>query len=166
MMDRRFLLTAGSAGLALPFALSKVAFADTGMSAYKKDTLMVGTLSKMMSQMAEGKAKNARVLEFAGFEVAEQTAVARVLTDKMDPPPAALSTTDKEMLGKLDKQAGLEFEKAYLQGQIQGHEKLLAIQETHLKDGMTSDTGHIAELAKTVIQMHLKMLHDLEKVVG
>ncbi len=165
-MNRRNLVVAGAAGLALPTFVARVAFAEPATSTYKTDTLMVGTLSKMMSKIAEGKAKNPRILEFAGFEVAEQTAIAQVLTNEMDPPPAPLSTANKETLSKLEKEGGLSFERAYLHGQIEGHEKLLTIQETHLKDGMKSDTGHIALLAKAVIKMHLAMLNDLEKVVG
>ena len=169
-MDRRKLLFVASAGLTLPTLFSTSAFAeamakDTAAD-YVSKTLMVGTLSKKMSEMAEQKATNSRIKEFAGFEVAEQTAVAEVLTDKLDPPPAPLPPMDKEMLEKLGNASGVGFERAYLRGQIEGHEKLLAIQEAQLKAGMSSDHGHIARLAKSVIVMHLTMLHDLEKVLA
>ena len=54
-----------------------------------------------------------------------------------------------------------------MQGQIKGHQELFAIQEEFL-NGVPTDHGreHIAVLARTVIQMHLTMLQDLQGVVG
>lgn len=87
-MDRRRMLLTTSVVLASPALAVRVA-AETS-SDYLTKTLTIGTLSKKMSQLASEKATNARIKEFAGFEIAEQTAVAQVLTDKLEPPPLFL----------------------------------------------------------------------------
>jgi len=138
-----------------------------GGSAYKTQTLIVGTLSKEQSQLALGRATHPQVKQFAQFEVAEQTTVAQVLTDEANPHPAPLDATLKATLTTLQQSRGKAFDAAYVQAQIEGHQKLLAIQQAFLNgrpDDM--DHKHIAMLARTVIQMHLTMLGDLQQAVG
>ena len=51
----------------------------------------------------------------------------------------------------------------YVQAQIQGHEKLLQIQETYLAAGKDPTQIDIAKLARTVINEHLALLNYMEK---
>ena len=55
-----------------------------------------------------------------------------------------------------------------MQGQIEGHQRLLSIQESFLKGqlNMATDPVHVAMLARTVIQMHLTMLQDLKNMLN
>ncbi len=78
-----------------------------------------------------------------------------------------LDANEEAMLRQLQAAAGPAFDQAYVQGQIMGHQQLLGIQEAFLRgqSSMTTDAVHIALLARTVIQMHLTMLHDLERIV-
>jgi predicted outer membrane protein len=130
---------------------------------YRTETLEIGTFAKETSQVALKKAEHPKVREFAGFEVAEQTAIAQVLTNNNDPPPAPLSSAHQSELKQLQAQGGRAFDGAYVQGQIAGHHQLLAIQQAFL-DGRPTDLDamHIAVLARTVINMHLTMLQDLQ----
>ena len=61
-------------------------------------TLMGGTLAKQTSQLALERAQNPRVRQFAGFEIAEQTALAQELTDTENPPPAPLDANHAAVL--------------------------------------------------------------------
>lgn len=171
-MNRRSLLTAASAGLIVPSLLVGSSFAAEGSMThadadYAKKTMHIGAFSKAISEMAEQKAHRKSVKDFAKYETAEQTAIAEVLTDERDPKPPAFSDEQQAMLKKLGNETGESFDKAYIAAEIEGHEKLRKIQEAFLAaHGMKSDDGHVALLAKTVIDMHLDMLDTLRKEVG
>jgi putative membrane protein len=180
MINRRYALN-GLTGLATVSALAAASFGTAraqqamapasgkalGGGAYKTQTLMFGTLSKEQSQLALTRASHAKVKQFAQFEVDEQTAVAQTLTDESNPPPAPLDATQREMLVRLQQASGRSFDAAYLQAQIEGHQKLLMIQQEFLSGRPTdTDHEHIAMLARTVIQMHLTMLDDLRRETG
>ena len=135
---------------------------------YKRLTLAAGTLAKQTSELALQKAANPKVKQFAGFEVAEQTAIAQVLTDQLSPPPAPLGDKHAAVLKELQGLSGAEFDKAYVKAQIEGHSELLTIQDAlTLGKGqdtaslLATDTARVATLTKAVIQMHLTLLKDL-----
>ena len=177
-MDRRNAMTtlsgavAASALLLLPRqgALAQKAAAITGpldAGGYKTHTLMAGTFSKQTSVLAISRATNPKVRQFAQFEADEQTAIAQVLTDETNPPPAPLDPAHEALLSALQREEGKAFDIAYVRGQIQGHQELFAIQQAFLNGNPTNrDREHIAVLARTVIQMHLVMLQDLQGMVG
>ena len=170
-MNRRSMLIAASAGLVVPSLLATAASAQTEAKKvsgdYEEKTLKIGSFSKAISQMAEQKAKKKPIKEFAVYETAEQTAVAEALTDERDPKPPAFTAEQQEMVEKLGKETGDNFDKAYIKGEIHGHEQVRKIQEAYLDaHGMKSDHGHIALLAKMVIDMHLDMLHGLQTQFG
>lgn len=130
---------------------------------YKTETLMAGTFAKQTSQLALAQATHPKVKEFAQFEVAEQTTIAQALTDLNNPPPAPLDAKHKGLLTQLQGMSGKAFDTAYVQGQIEGHQELLNIQQSFLNGvPVNHDSRHIAMLARTVIQMHLTMLQDIQ----
>jgi predicted outer membrane protein len=174
-MDRRKALASlsGVAATSVLFAATAgKAFAQTSMpktgapigeDAYKTQTLMVGTLSKMLSQLAATQAMHPMVKQFAEFEVNEQLTMAQVLTGMANPPPAPLDAASQAVLTQLQSTTGKAFDAAYIRAEVDGHHKLYAIQEEFLNGNPTDmDREHIAMLARTVISMHLTMLGDLE----
>jgi len=130
-------------------------------------TMTVGTLSLEMSKIAVAKAQHPKVKEFANFEVAEQETVGDVLkaikaaASDMTPPPQ-LDAAGTATLQKL-QQAKAGFDKEYVQGQIEGHQKLLKIQEDYLATGKNLDSTNVAKLARGMIKEHLALLSDLTK---
>ncbi len=175
-MDRRGILL-GSAGLAvLLFGLpprpapAQQATAPRRLSGseYLAATLMGGTLAKQTSQLALERAQNPRVRQFAGFEIAEQTALAQVLTDTENPPPVPLDANHAAVLQTLQaQQAGPGFDRAYVLSQIQQHQALLLVQQGYL-DGFnrSADTRHIAVLARVSIQQHLAMPQGIQATLA
>ena len=178
-MNRRMLM-AGISGAALPLlvqASSQVAQAQTastaipsaplGVAQYRQMTLLVGSLAKQTSEVAMQRASHPKVKQFAGFENAEQTTMAQVLTDTPNPRPVPLDPAHENMLRQLEATSGPAFDRSYVQGQIAGHQQLLGIQESYLKGqpSMGTDPVHVAMLARTVIQMHLTMLQDLNQML-
>jgi predicted outer membrane protein len=173
-MDRRNAL-ASLSGLATTAVLfttvGRPAFSATGKtldeSAYKAQTLTVGTLSKLSSTMALVQGANPKVKEFAQFEINEQTTMAQVLTHMANPPPAMLDPNMQAHLTQLQTMTGKAFDAAYLEVQLDGHHRLYTIQQEFLDFTPTDmDREHIAMLARTVIQMHLTMIQDIQNIIG
>lgn len=177
-MNRRQILTAAS-GAAVPALLLAVggpAFGQDKMSSsastigatqHKMRTLQIGSLSLQLSDLALQRGRNPKLREFAGFERDEQMTIAQVLTDLPNPPPAKLSAAHAAILQKLSSASGDQFDDLYVSDEIEGHQQLLQVQQEFLsgEGGMTSDAAHVSMLARTVIQMHLKMLADLQSTL-
>ncbi|GJD93953.1 DUF4142 domain-containing protein [Methylobacterium iners] len=146
------------------------------------DTSAAGLMSLETSRIALKKAQNPKVKEFAQLEVAEQETIADVLTSMRDQgtpasgqvkaPSKEISQTNldakgKQMVEKLQKaEAGAAFDREYVQGQIQGHQQLLQIQEAYLKSGKDRENLNVTKLMRGQIKEHLAMLQDIEKQLG
>ena len=188
MMHRRQIL-AGAAGasLALVATAALAQSSSQPMAAgenemkHDKDTGTVGALSLAESRVAETKATDAMVKQFAGFEVAEQETIADILMSMKADPAAAegalkkpteaqvaamLDPTGKAALAKLEGMSGAAFDRMYVTAQIDGHRKLLRIQEDYLKVGKNREHLAVAKLARGQIREHLALLENLQSKMG
>ena len=145
------------------------------------DTLAAGFLSLESSRIALKEAQHPKVREFAQFEVAEQETIADVLSsmrDRSSPPSGQVKASSKEvpqanldanrkqMSEKLQQgEAGAGFDREYVRQQVQGHQQLLLIQETYLKDGKNHESLNVAKLMRGQINEHLVLLQDIEKQI-
>jgi putative membrane protein len=182
-MQRRMLLLAGAATLAAahpalaqsrgpaPGAADQPGPAETK---HQQDTMRVGSLSLATSRLAVQKAQNASLKQFANFEVAEQETIAEVLKSMQG---AAVTTGQgkatnaeaqdqmdakgKEMLQKLQKASGVEFDAEYLKGQKEGHQELLKIQESYISSGRVREEVNVSKLARGQIKEHLTLLDTI-----
>ena len=190
MMHRRQMMTAvaaASAGLiaASTLGLSAASAAAPAMGdaemKHAKETATVGSLSLASSRMAVEKASDPMVKKFAGFEVAEQETIADILMSMKAAPDAAqgalMKPTDadveamidpagKEALAKLKGMSGADFDKAYVTAQLDGHKKLLMIQEDYLKVGKVREHLDVAKLARGMVKEHIVHLEDLQSKAG
>jgi predicted outer membrane protein len=173
-MDRRGILL-GTAGLAaLSFSLSpRLALAQGGTahwlsgSEYMAKTLMGGTLAIETSKLAQERGQHPKVKQFAGFEIAEQIAMAQVLTNTANPPPVPLDADHQAVLRTLQAQTGPGFDRAYILSQLQLHQALLLAQQGYLDNtNRSTDTQNIAVLARMSIQQHLVMLQEIQQMLG
>ena len=125
------------------------------------DTLQVGTMSLEASRFAVTHAKEAMVKQFANFEVAEQDTVGEILKPMVpDAPPT--DPMQASLMKKLEA-AGGNFDRDYVQAEVEGHDKLLQIQEAYIAVG--KDQGHldVAKLIRGMVKEHLALLGDIEK---
>jgi|GEM_PF-6264644 len=132
-------------------------------AAYVQQTLTAGSFSMQTSQLAVNKAQNPRVAEFAGLEVREQQTVAQILSATGQAAPQ-LPQDKADMLAALQAQdGGPEFDLAYVDSQIAGHQELLAIQQQ--LSGMTQASVEVitAKLGEQAIASHLAMLSRLRE---
>jgi putative membrane protein len=144
-----------------------------------KDTLTWGSLSLMLSRIAQPRVNNARLKQFVEFEIAEQQTAADVLTaikTHAAPNGSIPALSDAEVMQNVDEagkaaiqklrdtRAGTAFDREYIRQEIEGHQKLLAIQETYLKAPNNLDETNFAKMAQTIIHEHLTLLGDMQKV--
>ena len=157
-----------------------------------QQTLATGTVALQTSEIALQKAQNPKVKQFAQFERDEQTTIAEVLRSIQEPVATATAGTagaaasasaaasgsaravatapdipaDKaKMMGELQQaKAGAEFDRLYIQGQLQGHQELLQVQERYLQaGGRNREQANIAKLARGHIREHIAMLQEIQK---
>jgi putative membrane protein len=135
---------------------------------YVLNTLGVGGVALAASQMAQQRAQSPWVRQFADFEVAEQTAVAQVLNEASGVAPPPPNPRDREMLDRLADIRGPGFDRDYVMGQIDGHRRLLTVQERLLASGGTGDPSMrwVATMARTQINEHLRLLEGLRQQLG
>jgi predicted outer membrane protein len=130
-------------------------------------TMQAGTFSLQTSKLAVNRVQQAKLREFAELEVAEQETVGDVLSAikaAANDTSAAPQFDDeqKAVLQKLQQAQGAAFDSAYLQAQVDGHHKLLQIQENYLANGKNLDGTNVAKLARGMIKEHLRLLGDLQ----
>jgi putative membrane protein len=172
-LNRRSMLLSLSAGTPMlagallqpAAAQSAPGTASEGLEKYRRMTLQYGALSLETSRLALQRAQHPMVRQFASFEQDEQLTIAQVLTNERQPSPPKLQPQNAQILQTLaGMSAGPGFDDQYVADQLQVHAALLAIQQDFLKGQrvITADPVHVAMLARTVIQMHIALLHDLQ----
>lgn len=154
---------------------------------HMQQTMQLGLVALETSRIALQKAQNAELKLFAQFEVQEQTTLAEILRSMMDPSATAATsggaatqasgTTSsasgamqmpadaREMVQKLQSaQAGAEFDRQYLQGQMQGHRDLLQTQERYLSSNpQNREHMNVAKMARTQIREHIALLEGMQQ---
>ena len=203
-MERRIVL----AGLAAVFAAPALAQQSSGSSApmssgtaagqtgamrtgpmgqmgqaemqHMQQTMQLGQMALETSRLAQQKAKNENLKQFAQFEVEEQTTLAQILQSMMEPQTTSgtgqqgntapanmqMDAKGREMVQKLQQASGDAFDKEYLTGQIQGHRDLLQVQERYLQaNSQNREHMAVARLARGRIQEHIALLEDMQKTV-
>ncbi len=180
-MNRRLLL-ASIAVLPATRALAQTNAAPAPSAArdkHIKDTLTIGSLSLMLSRIALPKINNSQLKQFAQFEIAEQETVADVLNairTNAAPNGSVPTPSDADVMKNLDEagkatiekmrglRAGAEFDREYHRQEVEGHQKLLEIQEAYLKAPDDLDATNAAKLARGMIKEHLALLEDMQKL--
>jgi putative membrane protein len=183
-MNRRTVLAAGGA---LALSASPVLAQSRGPAPgaadqpgpaeqkHMQDTMKTGALSLATSRIAVQKAQNASLKQFAQFEVTEQETIAEVLKSMQGANITTgqgaatnaeardqLDEKGRQMLQKLQSaKAGAEFDKEYLNGQVDGHKQLLATQEVYIKSGQVREAVNVAKLARGQIKEHLTLLDTI-----
>jgi predicted outer membrane protein len=150
---------------------------------YIQQVLAVSTVSLQQANFALSKAQDPRVKQFAEFEIGEQNTLQDILHSFADPAATASTTRgaqqaaatapelppqDAAAMEKLSKaQGGPAFDRDFVAMQIEGHQKLLSLQEQYLKTGSGNrETVNVAKLARGQIQQHLAMLQMIQKELG
>jgi putative membrane protein len=171
---RTALLGLATAGAVVPLlavpahAQTQPASSIAGANNYVQQTLLVGTVAMKTSEIAVQKATDPNVKKFAELEVAEQKTIASVLSATPGgKQPPELPPDRQKMIDDLNSmQQGPDFDQAYLQGQIEGHNELLKIQQTMSGEKEASVEAVTARLAEQGVASHLAMLNLIQQMLG
>ena len=184
-MNRRFLLASIatlSAGRVFAQKLSPAAAAPSAMTdaqqKHIQETTAYGSLSLLLSRMAKSKVTHPLLKQFVDFEIAEQETVGGILKaiqTNAAPSGETPSPSDADLTQNLDDagkasveklralKAGSEFDRDYIRYEVEGHRKLLDIQEVYLKAPDNLDQANVAKLARGMIKEHLALLTEIDK---
>jgi putative membrane protein len=175
--------TSGSSSSTMPSAggAAMNAMGDAEMQ-HMQQTMQLGMVALETSRIALNKARNDDLKQFANFEVQEQTTLSEILRSMMDPsataatgstagqaamPNVQMDASARDMIQKLQgQQAGAEFDKMYLDGQLQGHRNLLQVQELYLQSNSRNrEHMNVARMARTQIREHIALLETMQKTM-
>ena len=177
--------TSGSSSSTMPSAgaggAAMNAMGDAEMQ-HMQQTMQLGMVALETSRIALNKARNDDLKQFANFEVQEQTTLSEILRSMMDPsataatgstagqaamPNVQMDASARDMIQKLQgQQAGAEFDKMYLDGQLQGHRNLLQVQERYLQSNSRNrEHMNVARMARTQIREHIALLETMQKTM-
>ncbi|MDB6136177.1 MAG: hypothetical protein JWM59_4420 [Verrucomicrobiales bacterium] len=128
-------------------------------------------LSLATSRIAQEKASDKTVKAFAGFELAETTAVLSVLQDLEIPEPQP-DPKDQAVLAAMQAaESGLGFDRAYIKAQIENHQIL----HDHTAGYLEKSSGggpaekharHLAALALTTIREHMAICQHISQALN
>ncbi|RYE30071.1 MAG: DUF4142 domain-containing protein [Sphingobacteriaceae bacterium] len=122
-------------------------------ASYRAKIAMLGTASLQTSQLALTKATNPQVKLFAKFEAAEQQTIGSILKD-MGTPDTAPDAEGKALFAKLQGLSGSAFDKAFMQGQVQTHQKLHSVVTAYKNASKDMHVKHLTSLALATIEEH------------
>jgi putative membrane protein len=128
---------------------------------YIRDTLQTGSLAMATSRIAQEKASTPGVKRFANYETAEQEGVAQVLSPLVSQQPSEDDEERKRILQELNGLSGEKFEQSYMQGQADGHQKLLRIQDDFIKTAQTTVLGSVAALIRGRVEEHIDLIQAI-----
>lgn len=161
-MDRRSVLFAlAGVAAAAPMA-SAQPLLSTSPDQFRLSELMGGEFAIATSRLALERSRNPQVRNFAQLEINEQTAVAAALgtvPGGVQPRPDQIA-----IIQQLQGMApGRQFDRAYVEGQLAGHEELLALNTAYAQSGSDSRGRAVATVAVPSIQTHLSILSSLRR---
>jgi hypothetical protein len=128
---------------------------------YVRDTLQIGSLALATSRVSQEKANTPWVKRFANFETAEQEGVAHILSPLVSQQPSEEDEERKRVLRELNGLSGEKFEQSYMQGQAEGHQKLLRIQDDFIKDAQATVLASIATLIRGRAEEHIDLIQAI-----
>jgi putative membrane protein len=145
---------------------------------HMQQTMQLGIVALETSRIAQQKAQNADLKQFATFEVQEQTTLSEVLHSMMEPaatsatgaasgtsaPAMQMDAQSREMIQRLQNtQAGEAFDRQYLQGQMEGHSGLLQVQTQYLQSNpQNREHVNVAKMARGMITEHIALLEEIQ----
>ena len=128
---------------------------------FNSSLLTAMELSMAISNIAVSKASNNHVKEFASFEVDEARALMTVVKGQGMATPE-LDDQDKAIIANLTLSKGLDFDKSYINMQLENHQFLRDLAEDYLNQSSADEPGsagiqckYTATLALAAFKEHL-----------
>ena len=124
-----------------------------------------GHAEVQFGQLAQPQATRTNVRTFAAQMVSDHPAagneLASIAQSKQMPPPAEMDLVHKGKYDQLSKIAGSEFDRAYIQGQVEDHTAVVNAFQNEITNGTDADVKAFAQQHLPTIQHHLEMARQL-----
>ena len=123
-------------------------------------------------QLAETMGTSTKVKAFGKKMVHDHTKSTKMVTmaagesglPPMPPPP--LSPDQQQMMASLKATSGPDFDKLYVQQQMQSHQQALQLQQAYAQTGGDSNLKMTATKIVPVVQEHIDMLQRMQSMMG
>lgn len=119
------------------------------------------------SQLALQKAGDAEVKRFAQMMIDHHTKMSSQLKAAVQagnvsaPIPASLTGEKAQMVQQLQGMSGQQFDRMYLQGQVQGHQEALQLMKGYAQSGDNAALKAHAQAGAPIVQDHLQMAQKI-----
>lgn len=144
--------------------------ADEGDAKFAVDAANGGMAEVALGKLAEGKAVNAKVKEFAAMMVADHSKandeLMALAQSKNITLPQAVSTEKQSVMDELTKKSGKDFDKAYVDQMIEDHKKTISMYEDASKNLKDADMKAFVDGKLPTVKAHLEhvtAIHDSMK---
>lgn len=126
----------------------------------------VGGMAEVeLGKLALTKATNTQLKEFAKMMVSDHgkanDELMLIAKQKNITLPAAVDEDHQKKMNELDKKSGKDFDKAYAEAMVDGHEKTLKLMQDEAKDGKDAEIKAFASKTAPVVQTHLDMINKI-----
>ena len=118
--------------------------------------------------MAESMAKSSKVRAFGRRMVKDHTdstqqVMAAAQASGMPPmAPPPLTADQQQMIAQLQSTSGADFDRTYVQQQMQSHQQALAVQQGYAQNGSDPNLKMAAGKIVPVVEHHIQMLQGLQ----
>jgi len=141
-----------------------------GDLAFMNDAAPGGMAEVELGKLAAAKAQNAEVKAFAQKMVEDHTKAGGELKQlamqkKVMLPPDVMPT-HKEIMDRLSKLSGADFDKEYVTAMVEAHEKDVAAFENVSKTAADADVKAFAAKTLPTLKMHLEMIKSMADKMG
>jgi putative membrane protein len=117
-------------------------------------------------KMAQEKGSTQDVKDFGAMMVKDHTAnnadLAALAKTKSVDVPSSLDSMHQKMVDKLSAKSGADFDKAYIDMQVKGHQKMLKLMQGE-ESSSDADLKDFATKTSDTVQMHLSKAEDIQK---
>jgi len=141
-----------------------------GDLAFMNDAAPGGMAEVELGKLAASKAQNAEVKTFAQKMVDDHSKAGEELkalaAQKKVTLPTDVLPTHKEIMNKLSKLSGADFDKEYVKAMVTAHEKDVAAFENVSKTAADADVKAFAAKTLPTLKMHLEMIKGMADKMG
>lgn len=115
------------------------------------------------SQLADSKARNPRIKQYAAKMIADHTKTSQQLTTLAQSKGATVTPTppDPAIQAKLDADKGAAFDRDYMRDQVNGHMTAVQAFQDEIANGQDPDLKAFAQQGLPIIQQHLTMARQI-----
>ncbi len=141
-----------------------------GDLAFMNDAAPGSVAEVELGKMAAGKSQNAEVKAFGQKMVEDHTKAGdelkQLAAQKKVVLPTDVMPAHKQLMEKLSKLSGADFDKEYVKAMVEAHEKDVAAFENVSKTAADADVKAFATKTLPTLKMHLEMIKGMAEKMG